>query len=174
ELNDLKASGEKITVCSACGFEANQDSELFPGMTRSRCLVCRRDDRSYQFPCPKDKCQGEIVVSDGGGGQCLECEEYLAIDDILNQFQRNIKPGEPDDYSQAYCSECESYEAIGGSVVFVDDADRYICFSCLQDYEVNEVASCEWCGEPITGNSDESWLMGCMNCDGRMGHFKDD
>lgn len=174
EIQSLVAKGVQISECSACGFAANQDSEVFPGMTRFRCLVCRRDDRSYQFPCPQDDCDGEIVVSDGGGGECTDCEEYLSLDEIIDRFEPLVHPGDPDDPHRAYCSSCESYEAMGGTVVLVEDVSRYICFSCLQDFDIGEVSSCEWCGEQIAGDTEDSFLMGCMNCEGRMGHDKDD
>ncbi len=174
EIEKLKAQGKKITECSACGFMGNQDTEIFPGMTRSRCLVCRREDRAYRFPCPCDDCEGKIVVSDGGCGNCTDCEKYISIDEIISRLEPSVHPGDPEDRSRAFCSDCQSYEAMGGTVVFLEDADRYICFNCLQDFGAREVSSCEWCGELVTGESEDSFLMGCMNCEGRMGHGIDD
>jgi len=174
EIKKLIDRGEQITECSACGFVANQDSEAFPGMTRSRCLVCRHDDRSYSFPCSKDGCDGEIVVSDSGGGFCTDCEEHISLEDVISIFEPVTHPGDPDDRSRAYCSECESNEAMGGTVVFIVKANRYVCFSCLQDFKPDQVSSCEWCGEIVTGDAEDSFLLGCMHCEGRMGHDKDD
>ena len=174
KIDKLIANGEQITNCPACGFEAKQDSEIFLGMTHSRCLVCHRYDRSFRFPCPENQCGGEVVVlDDGGGGECTHCEDYLSLDDVIRTFEPITHPGDIGERYRAYCSECNSFEAIDGTVVFVGDLGRYICLSCLNCFEQDEVSKCEWCGQCTTGDTEDSFMVGCMCCDGRLGHEMD-
>jgi len=171
DIDKLVAAGTRVTECSACGFRANCDSEIFPGLVRSQCLVCRRDDRLYRYACQVEDCDGDVVVSDGDGGRCTACEKEVSIDDVIDALQPIGKPGDVDEWSRACCSYCESLNASGGSVIYLEKAARYLCFSCLEDFA--SVSSCEWCGESVTGDTNDSYMIGCLICEGRLGHERD-
>jgi hypothetical protein len=47
--------------------------------------------------------------------------------------------------------------------------ESWLCFSCLKIHD--EVGVCDYCNEFITGNLENSFLDGCLFCDGQMGRY---
>lgn len=171
DIEKARSSGAVITDCSACGLAASEDVETFPGMTQSQCLVCLRHEQTFCFDCPEDDCIGAMTVKEGAGGECSKCGHAMSIAELVSHFETPYDPSSGGESSTAYCAHCESHEGRGGTVQWVADADRYVCFSCLEDFD--EVASCEWCNERITGDAEDTYWLGCMNCDGHAGHVAD-
>lgn len=175
KIEGVEAAGTRITDCAACGYRANEDVELYPGMMLSKCLVCGRSKPMFRFPCPVEECDGEVAVTaDCEGGACSECEEQMSVEDIVSHFMptyRRQKDYLNDNFDTAYCSSCESSGLGVHTVVRVEDADRYICFACLEDFE--HISQCEWCSENVTGDTDDSFWLGCLMCDGHAGHHRD-
>jgi len=68
----------------------------------------------------------------------------------------------------AHCSECGSEEA----VVSVS-AIKWLCMECFTPFDEDEIGQCEWCSEYSTGNLEDSYLSGCVACEGRLGWDSD-
>lgn len=171
EIVKLKKAG-KVTECVACGFLSNQDSEVFWGMVQSRCIVCQRIDRCFHFQCPEADCEGEILVTESNGGTCDECGLEMSPLDIAKEFQKPYYPQDGGEPSWAYCHVCEASNSGRGTVEWVEQAGKFVCFNCLEDFD--SISSCERCGERITGPSKDTYITGCAQCDSWSAFEKDD
>lgn len=82
---------------------------------------------------------------------CCSCGESFEIDDALEEE------------IFASCNDCESTNSV------VKIGDKWICFSCHTIHD--EVGYCEYCNEFIAGNLEDTYLSGCLMCEGQMGHY---
>lgn len=171
QLSKLRAQGP-VVDCAACGFEASHTDSVFEGLSQTSCLVCRKIERSYRFHCIEDKCKGKVVVSQNGTAVCDTCEASMTLDEVASHVGKSSHPGDVDDRNRGFCSDCESYEIGGGTVVQIADSDHYLCIACLQDHD--GLSQCEFCSELITGDPEGTYLSGCHMCDGRAGCDRDD
>ena len=118
------------------------------------------------MPCPD--CGHSVYVRDLGEGKCLECGKQVNIEYLVEQYRRYRDPkDELIDPSIAYCNQCE-YE--DPTVIPWDD--QWLCLYCLTVHE--GVGSCGWCGELVTGDLGESYLTGCVRCEGRLGSLDEE
>lgn len=174
QLRRIEADGYRISDCEACCYRASVESSTTDGFINHECLVCGTNGTVFRFACPVQDCDGDVVVSaDGIGGKCFRCEHELDVDELVYHFQPKLRPKDAMlQPGAAYCAECGAVGTGQGTVAWVESAGCYICFSCLAEHD--SVSECEYCSEQVTGDTSDTYWLGCMMCDGRAGNMKDD
>lgn len=170
ELQELDGQG-LVEECIVCSYRANKVSSKFEGMDSLECLVCRSVDIRFSFRCPKEGCEGKVRVWQMRGGECDVCKLEMNVDEILTHFEPSHRPGDVDEHSRVVCSNCDAYEKGSGTITWVDGPDRFICFNCLEDFE--SLGRCEWCGERVSTDTEDSFWIGCTHCGGHASHDRD-
>ena len=171
KLSMLRSRG-RVVACAACGFEASSSESVFDRLSQTSCLVCGRGERTYRFPCTEQGCKGEIVLSEDGTAVCDSCETSMTLDEVASHVGESSHPGDCDDWTHGFCSDCESHEIHNGTVVQIANSNHYLCIASLQDHD--GFRQCEFCSELTTGDPEGTYLSGCLMCDGRAGWFSDD
>lgn len=164
-LPDIKKGEERGAVflsCQSCGFQSSRIVNDDEPLTETICMVCENQDKFLTTPCPN--CKGNIFVYDMGEGTCEQCETEIDINYLVEFFDKDKFSEE----SRAYCSTCEYTEQ--PTAVQIED-DEWLCLSCLS--KDDQVDHCEWCSELVTGDTSDSYLSGCLMCEGRYGWEKD-
>lgn len=166
DISEKKAKGSAILECGSCGFEAVPHGNKVGIPSESQCLVCAVVSLTMCIDCPE--C-GEVLYS--VDALAFECKSCGAVDeeDVVEAIE-NIEDEYGDretDVGRANCSDCDGHQ----TVLRITD-NRFFCIDCKALF--NGVAVCEWCNEKNTGDMEESFLMGCNMCDGRLGWETDD
>jgi hypothetical protein len=123
------------------------------------CLVCRNVINFLKFPC--FECNNDVITYSCDIISCSKCNYDITIEYLVDKFG-DVK--DKDYYASpthAYCDECEYYiETV------VPLGNKYICLNCLAIHFFIE--QCRYCGEMSTGNLEDSYLTGCVICDGKF------
>jgi len=152
--------GATILECPSCGFVAATFVNNFGAITETKCVVC--DDVASQLAIPCPKCSTGIAVYDLGQGTCAKCHTSIDIDDLINVFGVKQSPKEEMyEPAHAYCPNCEWVE----QPTVVPYQDKFFCLICLTVYDY--IDNCMWCGELNAGDMSNSFLDGCVMCEGR-------
>jgi len=170
DIASAKAAGSHFMGCPSCGFESFEVGEaVWVGV--GRCMTCSFASPVLTLDCVSEDCAKPILLV-GGYEWCPECghkytpgqvESVLDDNDKLKQTDYH----DPDDLSHAGCGSCSGYET-----VVPLDTDEWFCTDC---FDVEEhVGQCEWCTGYSTHIPEHSYLDGCGQCEGRIGHEKDD
>ena len=170
DIEQRKSSGELFKVCPSCGFEAQKYQPEEKIVYHADCLVCELSEKILRIECPS--CDDMIIFVNEGFGKCEECGESFEPQDLVDEL---IHPGADyvaatdgdDSWDLGNCSDCEGHH----TVVRLEE-DSYLCTCCF--LELDSLQKCGWCGEPNTGNMENSSWSGCSQCDGRDGWLKDD
>jgi formylmethanofuran dehydrogenase subunit E len=93
---------------------------------------------------------------------CSSCGENFKFDNGIEGHSLHNDPFAED---FVYCNYCEYTEQ--PSVVRL--GDKWICFYCQRIHD--EVGNCDYCGESVAGNLEDSFLSGCLMCDGQMDRY---
>lgn len=170
DIAAAKAKGSHFMDCPSCGFESFEVGEpVWVGV--GRCMTCSFASPVLTLDCVNEDCAKPIPLV-GGYEWCPECghkytpeqvESVLDDDDKLRRTDHH----DPDDLSHAGCGNCDGYE----TVVPLDTGD-WFCTDCFDIEE--HVGQCDWCGGNSTHMPEETYLSGCSQCEGRLGHEKDD
>lgn len=166
-LEIKKKNGLKIEKCFACGYVSSEEDEISNPLYETMCHVCTARQRFLKVPCLNEKCDAEIFVYDMAEGECDKCSQHIDIDYLIVLYGQNLSPkelsiGPP---AEAYCNVCEFVPA---SVIPLDEDDsEWLCLSCLEIHD--PPGECEFCREYVTGNLEDSYVLGCMNCIGLVG-----
>lgn len=162
ELAKRQAAGISIVVCPSCGLRSASLDQRAPPLRQTLCLVCGHAHGSIIMNC--ENCNAEVEFEEGEG-TCSECETDYDLDDLLKQFSPGFDPREESD--TAYCSECERTD----HQTVVPYEDEYICLNCGSTFR--SIGQCGYCSEHIAGDLEDSYLIGCMFCGGRIGDDRD-
>ena len=154
ELQKYENSGGKIAICRSCQFLAAELTYRKP-VQSSFCLVCNGRRDAIAMQCPE--CDDEMIECSDGGGSCASCDTSVGIAELLDEFG----PG------RYYCADCERVSVR----TVVDWNDECLCLNCAATFPCGE--ACEYCGTPVAGLGDDSYLTGCILCDGRFGDDRD-
>jgi hypothetical protein len=65
----------------------------------------------------------------------------------------------------AHCNDCETKSSV------VELGEKWICFSCHKVHNYKDVGDCQYCNTFIAGNLEDTFLSGCLMCEGQMGHY---
>ena len=162
-LPDIKKGEDGGTVfplCHSCGFEASRIINDDEPLVETKCMVCESQDKFLIAPCPN--CKSKIFVYELGEGICEECQTKIEIDYLFKIFDKGEYSGESP--SRAYCSQCEN---TAQPTVIQTGYDEWLCLSCLSKHD--QIGNCDWCFEIVTGDTTDSFLSGCIMCEGRYG-----
>lgn len=164
KLKAMAKKGTTISKCVVCDCKSTKEDRLYQQtgleLIRLRCLVCDFFGVILQIPCPE--CNNMIDIEDLGEGQCGNCQFEICMTELIEKYGENMSWEELKiDEPNAYCSDCEYSEA--ASVIPLDDG-THLCLSCLSTHE--RIANCEYCNAKITGDSEGTYLSGCVLCEG--------
>ncbi len=127
------------------------------------CLVCETQLRQI-ISCPN--CENSIDIYELGEGSCENCEASIDMEYLLEKYAKSVHLGKGEfEENRAYCSDCEYGEQ--QSVVLLENT--WVCLSCLEIHQ--EIGHCGSCDEFIAGDLEDSFLSGCLMCNGQMGHY---
>lgn len=161
DLEKGRARGVVFLTCPSCGYEAASVSLAFGPITECKCLVCEDTARTLEVPCPK--CHSAVYVQDLGQGTCAKCETAVDIALLVQHFGvRQTAFEAMEAPAHAYCPNCEWVQ----EAMVVPHLDQYFCLNCLAIYD--RVGNCGWCGALNAGDTSDSFLYGCVMCEGRI------
>jgi hypothetical protein len=156
EIDAAKKTGISFELCCVCGCEAARVDKHRDPLFERNCLVCGWSSPFLKIFCPQ--CEKPIIVESEDGGRCEDCDIAIDLDYLINELGPYQHPKEEN--SIARCSQCENFEP---SVIPFGDYE-YLCLYCLTLHD--EVGTCGYCGELITGDTDGTSIFGCFWCPG--------
>lgn len=109
-----------------------------------------------------------MVPSDGFA--CEKCDYEVSDEsEIFDLLDQNMVRGTKDDLDSdtpANCDECQGYHTV------CEYEGGYLCTNCFAYF--NSVGQCQWCNDPMTGDTEDTYVTGCEHCEGYAGHHADD
>ena len=162
ELEERAQSGAEIAICQSCGLKSAILSRPDPPLQSAMCLVCDHGCASIVMPC--DNCKA-VVEFEAGEGTCPDCEIDYDLDDLFERFGPYRDPREEPE--TAYCPECERTDR----ATVIPYGDEYVCLNCANTFWT--ISQCGYCSESIAGECGDSYLTGCIFCDGQFGDERD-
>ena len=169
KIEGLKTGGTIFESCPRCGTNACQVEEEAEKLTSRHCMVCFYRDIRIRVDCPEcgDKDQYMLPYD---GFVCEKCEHEISgeseVFDFLDQSTVRYTKDDLDSNTPANCDECQSYHSV------CEYEGGYLCTNCFSFFEA--LGQCEWCNEPMTGNTEYTYINGCEHCEGHAGHHADD
>jgi hypothetical protein len=97
---------------------------------------------------------------------CGSCGKAFEFGDVMSECLEDCEHLSDSEEGFAYCSDCEY---TGQPSVVPTTDDEWFCLSCLTTHD--EVGSCGYCSEFVAGDLEDSYMSGCLMCDGQMGHY---
>ncbi len=176
EIEIKKKQGISFSSCASCGFDSSENkviaeiSQFSDYLLSPDCLVCNFEaGKELIVSCPNCE-NGQIKVQELGKGECESCEYSINLDYLLDKYaeSKHIEKGLFEN-NRAYCNSCEHFK----QPTVVPFENIWLCLSCLKSYDYNQVGNCEFCGEFVSGNLDDSFLSGCLMCEGVAGYHRD-
>ncbi len=153
------ASGVEYAPCLSCGYGAFRIDEVAEPLYTAVCRVCGAEQNFLRVPCPK--CGATITVEDMGEADCPNGDFTTDIEWLIEKFGPYEDPKE--DTKIAHCSNCERPEPT--AIPFGDF--EYLCLNCLTVHDSAD--RCDWCGELNASLAEQSYVGGCVMCDGKFG-----
>lgn len=164
DIENYKKKGISFSICQACEYVSSKEEVIEGPLVATECLTCEMQSRHMRITCPD--CKDSINIYDTGEGKCDNCQTSIDIDYLLEKYAKPIYLGSGMyEENRAYCSYCEYSEQ--ASVVFLEST--WVCLFCLETHQ--EVGHCGYCGEFVAGDLEDSFLAGCLMCDGQMAHY---
>lgn len=164
DIDKYKQQAIAFSICQACGYESGKEKEIIESLISTDCLVCEMQSRHIRIPCPD--CKNSINIYNVEKINCEHCQASIDIEYLLEKYAKSVYLGSGMfEENRAYCSHCE-YTKQQSVVLF---GINWLCLSCLEIHE--EVGNCGYCDEFIAGDLENSFLSGCLMCDGQMGHY---
>ena len=157
-------------ACPSCGFGAFEVGQpVWIGV--GKCLTCDFSSTVMTLECANNACAKRILLA-SGNECCSECGHTYTVEQveaILEEADllRATDYTDPGDVTRASCGKCGSYET-----VVPLKSDEWFCTDCF-DIEAY-IGQCDWCTGHSTHVPEESYALGCSQCEGRVGHEKDD
>jgi hypothetical protein len=158
EIKEEQNKGIDFFKCSYCKLVSDREEEISEPLFERNCRVCDSNSKLLKVGCPS--CNNLIEVYDAGGGVCHKCKTRIDIEYLISQFGED--EGSKDYFSSpshAYCDECSFPDR---PTVVQCGEDFWLCLYCLTVHD--EVGECEKCGDLVTGDLSQSYMMGCTMC----------
>jgi hypothetical protein len=160
------ANGKTFVQCDVCGFNSFKLTSLLKDLHEGDCLLCNNFEKWINYSC--EFCNSKSKLTEGGSFSCPDCESKEGEARIVERLDENVVT--PDNYFEtatpANCGECEGYHSV------ITYGAELLCIVCFDKSQ--RVQWCEHCGEPSTGDMDDSGYYGCGACDGMAGRLRDD
>lgn len=154
--------GVQFENCYSCGFHAAKITGNEDPLFHTTCFVCANDNTWLEVPCPK--CSQPVRTYELGEGVCSNCETQINMGYLIDLLGTKQTPREAlENPAHGYCTNCEW----PSEPTVIPWADQYICLNCFSTYDY--LAYCEWCNEKNAGDISDSYLYGCVLCEGRHG-----
>lgn len=170
-IDNLIINGSKFFVCPLCNFKSDLHLDEKNALYESRCMVCELEQTCLSMDC--FYCStGKVIFKGEPHADCDQCNHAFGSDEIKKKFVDEgdayiaMKEGIFDSFP-INCGACSSYE----SVVEISE-DELLCVECFD--VSNGYGNYEWCNGPSTELSEDSYLLGCEFCEGRIDWDKDD
>lgn len=158
-------------VCNCLSLDIAVNTEILKPdrylSTASSCRVCnsRSWDKNLKFSCSNCN-DGLVTIYDLGEGECENCHHAVDLNYLLEKYSKPEYNGSGEFHmNRAYCDFCEETE----QPTVVPFGDVWLCLSCLEIHD--NVGSCGYCNETVTGDLEDSFLLGCLLCEGQMSHY---
>lgn len=169
KIEGMKAGGKTFEKCPSCCTSACQVEEEAPRLTSRHCMVCFHSEKRIQVDCPECGDPDQFIMP-YEGFTCDKCDCKVSGESkIFNLLDQNTVRGTKDDLDSdtpANCDECQGYHTV------CDYEGGYLCTNCFTYFD--SVGQCQWCNDPMTGNTEDTYISGCEHCDGHAGHHADD
>jgi hypothetical protein len=166
ELERFRTAGIAIEVCRSCGLQASWVKYVEP-LRSSTCLVCTFWWDRIVTLCPECE-KAEVEFADTGHGTCLHCDTSFDITDLLAEYAPGPSWDPKEDIQNRwYCSQCERAD----TETVVPWNGEFLCLNCAETF--SRTGHCGYCGTPVAGFDEDSYLVGCVLCDGRYGDDRD-
>ncbi len=160
KLDEIASQGQNVYSCTRCNFPAAVMIEGgVTGLREGDCLVCGAFNKWLSMKCPS--CDEEGILHDGVRFSC-ECGcslEERGLVDALDETEVT-KDDYMDNPYPANCGECEGWHTV------VCREEKNLCVVCLD--VADELTHCGFCGEASTGRLEDSYLLGCGQCEGSV------
>jgi hypothetical protein len=162
--------GKRYTLCFSCSFRAARIDYSEPPLSHILCKVCGWRANRLIVKCAD--CP-ETIELDEGQGVCESCDYFVSLDDLIEQFGAQNETTDPKEALaaedlHAYCNECEHVD----QPTVVPFNERWLCLNCLSLH--SNADYCDWCNAFIASPSENTYVSGCMWCEGMLGHHKDE
>jgi hypothetical protein len=167
EIDAKMAVGCTIEECPSCGFKAAEVDEILGELKQSDCMVCQFDALCLTVACPN--CGHAVIFINDGFSRCTGCDHKMEPDDLAELLTED-RIGTKDYFESglpAHCPDCNGYRTV------IEHGGKFLCTCCFQIYESEHIHPCGWCGDLNAGDMDDSFLNGCVACEGRVGHDQD-
>ncbi len=162
EIEKARAEGIEIVFCPSCAFDALLGADETKPLQEVECCVCEFSSVRLAIECTK--CGEQVEFFDDGFGRC-ECGEAYdpqSLATALNDFV--WQKDDPATRLPAHCAECDGFETV------ISSGGKLFCVGCFQQWDWEDIAMCDWCSDPNTGDMSDSNFHGCNVCDGAYGH----
>lgn len=167
ELEEYGRNGAILAACSACGFKAQVLDEVGP--QQKICRVCLANESFLIHTCPNEECQSKSSLPADGSEEwvCSHCKTSIDIEDVMSAYTLEGNSDYDDPRVPALCTEC--LQETAGTL---NDTETIFCFNCFS--WPAKIEHCGWCGEPFTGDAENTYWAGCERCSGLAGWTPDD
>lgn len=169
KIEGMKKGGKTFEDCPQCGTNATEVEEEAPRLILRHCMVCFHSEKQIRIDCPDCGNSGQYI-DPHESFVCKQCDCEVSGDSgIFNLLDQNTIHGTKDDFDSATpanCDECQGYHTV------CDYEGGYLCTNCFAYFD--SVSQCQWCNDPMTGETEYSYATGCEHCDGLAGHHADD
>ena len=96
---------------------------------------------------------------------CGYCGKVFEFGDVMSDCLSDCEHLTESEEGSAYCNDCE----YTGQPSVVPIGDEWLCLSCLNTH--TQVDSCGYCSAFVAGDLEDSFMSGCLMCEGQMGHY---
>ena len=169
KIEGLKKGGKTFENCPRCGTGACQVEEEAPLLIYRHCMVCFHGGKQLQIDCPECGDSDQFIMP-YDGFTCEKCDcEIKGESEIFDLLDQNTVRGTKDDFDSntpANCDECQSYHSV------CEYEGGYLCTNCFSYFD--SIGQCQWCNDPMTGDTEDTYVTGCEPCEGYAGHHADD
>jgi len=167
KIEGLKRSGKTIEDCPQCRTNACEVEEEADRLTSRRCMVCFHSETRVQVDCPECGDPDQFITAHDETFVCEKCD--YEVSSIFGLLDQNTVRGTKDDFDSdtpANCDECQGYHTV------CEYDGGYLCTNCLTYFD--SVGRCQWCNDPMTGDTEDTYVTGCEHCDGYAAHHAND
>lgn len=169
KIEGMKKGGKVFQNCPRCQTDAFQVESEVEGLTSLDCMVCLLNGKQVQVDCPECGDTDQFVIAEEGF-KCKGCDFEISDEiGLFNLLDQNTDRGRKDDLDSvtpANCDECQSHQTV------CDYEGGYLCTNCLAFFDT--VCQCDSCNEYMTGDTDDTYVLGCVHCEGYAARHADD
>jgi hypothetical protein len=98
---------------------------------------------------------------------CGFCGRAFEFGNVMSECLSDCEHFPDSEEGFAYCNDCEYTEQPS----VIPTGDGWLCLSCLTTHD--QVDYCGYCNEFVAGDVEDSYMSGCLMCEGQMGHYMD-